>query len=792
MGKARVYQHLGNGLYSILYQPDKTYALARLAELQQLKADLDTQYNAAEVGLLAAQSAALAAHDAASAAFYSALDAWAVCARQQPPCSTISTLLADLNRAAAERIEAGSALSIINAAVASNRAQYLSAVQEIAYLNTTANTGADGVLMQAYCVDYDSDKLIPDDAEVGTIETFGAKGGYAGGYLPRKWINIKSSASAGYSAAVDHCIVPISSQPTAAMFFNWCQWLYVMSRNPAHAVGVVLSKFSETQTYLDVQLLGTTPGASQPAGYPFVRGESSITLLNVPVEYLECGAELFSEGDYVVVRFSGINRADPTVIGFAQNPVECRTGKIAISATWPTGTSPQIRFLNYRDCSNDITIPPATIADNDISALDWIDADGVSQLWCPCPIRAGLRRYAFELNSVTTYTLFQRAGSHITVAAPIRGFAIYAGVVIYAAKTSTHWQIRTTDETVIGSIALSALEDESATSTDGWLKFNGGGSIGIMLLSSLYYLRVDISGSGGAIAASFSVVECPGSYDILKTEIDIILAPDVVIMGSCVDGAALYKQWQAHTKILAIDFVADEIKFLFRDDQTYIYNYPWETYYDHRRAAISTCVYRLTDSSGGADFEMADSLALLSRNVSWEFAFTPDLSDQIFGDVIVTDIDLRRRSIAAYIEGVRYTISTAGAAYSAHFMHGDKSQVVEFVGDVISTEVDPAPSEALYVPSACDGYSSFLALYNYQTLDAVKRSVNPFYVPFGVSFNAATAPFIFAFTPTDSIAGCKIVTDPHRLFRFCSTLPSADDISATITDYPARVGFYRV
>lgn len=319
MGKATIYEHLGAGKYRILYTPEVAASDARIAELETLKTSLDAQLYSTN-GLVEAKAAAQIAYDNSSNAFFSALDDWAACASQLPACAEQKTLIAEVGKRGAARSEAGVALNTIKMAIADNRSKYFSTTQEIAYLQNTKHAVA--AVMEAWCIDRDDGNIIPVNTVVGTVETYGAKGGYAGGYLPRKWVNIQSSATPAYSATRDHCVKPLSGIKTAALFFNWAEWLYVMANNPQHAVGTVLSKGSPTQTYLDVELFGTTPGASQPGGYPF-NGQNSVILLNVPVNYLSCGAELFTAGDHVIVRFTSPNRVSPTVIGFAESPKEC-------------------------------------------------------------------------------------------------------------------------------------------------------------------------------------------------------------------------------------------------------------------------------------------------------------------------------------------------------------------------------------------------------------------------------------------------------------------------------------
>lgn len=330
MGKATVYAHLGNGLYSILYTPELAATNSRVAELEALKTALDAQLYSGN-GLIEARDAAQSVDDAASAAFSAALDDWSACASMFPACPDQAELMQTVMQRGTERAETGRALVTVKSEIARNRAEYFAVTQEIAFLTNT-QTGSGGGLMEAWCIDYDPETIIESGTVVGTVETFGARGGYAGGFLPRKWVNIQASAAAAYSAARDHCVKPISGIKTAAMFYNWCKWLYVMSRNPQYAVGVVQTKFDPDQTYLDVVLYGSTPGAFQPTGYPFEPGQTSVMLLNVPVSYLTCGATAFDAGDDVIVRFADVNRGSPLVIGFAQSPRSCLP---ACNQDWP-------------------------------------------------------------------------------------------------------------------------------------------------------------------------------------------------------------------------------------------------------------------------------------------------------------------------------------------------------------------------------------------------------------------------------------------------------------------------
>lgn len=330
MGRALVQSHLGGGKYAILYRPDNTYASARAAELNTLKTALDTQY-AGPDGLLSAQAAAQEIYQAASTAFVEAIEAWSECARQLPPCTEADVLAQQTRARGKARAEAATALSGVNAAIAQNRASHYAATRELIYLSETAHVNSTGVAMEAWGIDYNPAILIPNGTTVGTIETFGAKSSASGTWLPDKHVNLQTSLAPTYAADRDHCVKPVSSIPVASMAFFLLQWPYIMSRNPLHAVGTIKAKHNtdcaaimagETPL-LDVELHGYTPSSGQPSGYPFTGEGTSLLLTDVPAEYLACGADVFELGDQVIVRFSDVNRANPTVIGFAQSPREC-------------------------------------------------------------------------------------------------------------------------------------------------------------------------------------------------------------------------------------------------------------------------------------------------------------------------------------------------------------------------------------------------------------------------------------------------------------------------------------
>lgn len=411
MGKATVYEHLGDGKYSILYHPQKARSTARIDELEATKAALDLQLYDGN-GLINAKSAAQSVYDSASGDFFAVLDDWAACAMTIPPCEDQAAIMAVVQAKGTARAEAGAALTAVSLEIAKNRAEYFATTQEIAYLQNTGKGASGTSLMDVWCIDYDAESIIPENTEVGTIETFGSRQDRQGGELPRAYINIKSSADYTYSAAEDHCIRSMFEQSTATALFNYCQWLYVMTNNPAHAVGRVMSKFSPTQAYLDVELFGTTPDYGAPKNYPYINGQYQITLTNVPVDYLTCGAELFDEGDYVIVRFSGVARAGPTVIGFAENPVNCEG--CASTFKWSKhGLAMQNFVISFGDIVTSILQP----TNGDVIPIAAVGSygylSGINRVHCGTSSLGNRNKWVYS--RTTTQRLIAVNSSYITV-----------------------------------------------------------------------------------------------------------------------------------------------------------------------------------------------------------------------------------------------------------------------------------------------------------------------------------------------------------------------------------------
>ena len=116
---------------------------------------------------------------------------------------------------------------------------------------------------------------------------------------------------------------PAQTYFNAAIFPGWQKWM------PTYRWGTA-SNVNETANTMDVTL-GSATSTAQRLN---VNKESSLS--NVPVVYMTCHASAFEDGDRVVVAFANQSFESPSVIGFLDNPRECRA--------WPTSVIMDLYF----------------------------------------------------------------------------------------------------------------------------------------------------------------------------------------------------------------------------------------------------------------------------------------------------------------------------------------------------------------------------------------------------------------------------------------------------------------
>ena len=823
MGKATIYEHLGGGKYRVLYQRNNGRAKDRVRALEKQKVDLDEQLFSGPNSLINAQSAAQTEYDRATGIFSVALDNWAACAAMLPPCSYQGELMAAVMEAGQARSDAGLALTTIKNVIAENRSQYFAVTQEIAYLANTAKTSADGEVIQVWCVDYAPDNIIPVNTVVGTIETFGARRDKGEGWLPRPYINIRTSAEPAYSASRDKCATPLSSQGVGTLFFNYMQWLYVMANNPLHAVGTVLSKYSPDQAWLDIELFGNTPPAVQPINYPFVKGANSITLINVPVSYLSCGARAFVEGDRVVVRFGGVNRTAPVVIGFASNPFPCAFSSVVVRALFAGLPATETRVLKTTTCATEFNahaVPTLT----SIGWLDWIDDTGEAALWIQVGGSLGKYRYGrFLGRNPGKRTIYRRREHAITVAADIFGLTKYNGAIYYVTRTDAGFELRDTAENILASYALNLAGQ--ALMLDGWFKFSVNGADGVSMTDTQHYLLVHLATDGeGAVTATITLQDAPAgvTFDYSTTAVTIHGSPwSPVFTGE--SGPTIYAfcpDWYRNlytgtSRAWAADYIGNDLRFLYIEGYTEFLTLGTTSSgcTDHiscfyRKEQHQITRYRIGAAS--SDFQPDTTVGVLRTQKTdaagtHVYDWVPAMDG--VGSMTLTDLDIRRS--AAAFTGTAYTVTgtnTADISTNAVFVVVDEERRVENIADDltgITFSPTPIDSEGGFFhgggetpeyqawqqhlvtgdPYVAPSETCATANYSNTSTPTAINGTNP------LPFTGTARAELFTLSNSDTLFFARGGAGPYTYShaRFCSSAFS--DITSLITTMPENWGY---
>lgn len=331
MGKAMVLEHLGDGQYRIGYYRDVAWAKKRIAECQAIV----EQTEKARYKLYTERDNLLGEITGVDTDFKNALSDWAVCAATVG-CNAAAKM-AVVTPLATKLIELRAKLSGIESQIAAQEALALDAIYEVGFLNSTA---AESEEMTVWALDYPPDDTpLAPGTWVGTVETYGVRQASADSdvYLPDPHVNIQLHAEAAFSCARDRRVLPFSCMGVGTATMNALQFRNAVTNNPLHVAGKVVSRNTKTNR-LTVRSYFDTPTSG-----PFY-GQEPVLFEDVPVNAGACGAGLFYPGDWVVVKFSGLTRANPFVIGFAEKPRKCAYLTITYTVDLPgriIGLNPQ-------------------------------------------------------------------------------------------------------------------------------------------------------------------------------------------------------------------------------------------------------------------------------------------------------------------------------------------------------------------------------------------------------------------------------------------------------------------
>jgi predicted transglutaminase-like cysteine proteinase len=282
MGKGQIVSSLGDGKYTVTLQMNRERAESSIADMQYEIAVLNTETIPALSADVVDTGNGL---DTASATQNAAIES------------------GDASAISAATTAYREAMTAYRQALSRLRRALASKVSMQTRINTLQSSLHEDVTVDAWCADLTTDL----SGTVATMEIPGER--------QRVLIRPGYEGRAGWSGSEHGQLTPILSTTPAATFYNlamlpgWQKWM------PTYRTGTVSDVDEATDT-----CTVTLDGEVSSTG--FVVGDGR-TMRAVPIEYMDCNAEAFSDGDHIVVEFVGQDPGDPLVIGFVDNPMAC-------------------------------------------------------------------------------------------------------------------------------------------------------------------------------------------------------------------------------------------------------------------------------------------------------------------------------------------------------------------------------------------------------------------------------------------------------------------------------------
>lgn len=165
--------------------------------------------------------------------------------------------------------------------------------------------------LSAWCADYTEDL----SGEIGTIEVPGEIGTVL--------IQPGYNGNAVYDATRDGQLLPTMMNSPWQAFFNfavmsgWQKWM------PTARFGVIDS-IDRPNDLADITLDDAT------TSYQDLNINQASKLYDVPIEYMQCNAAAFEEGDNVLIEFTEQDWEQPKVVGFKEGPEPCASGYLVV------------------------------------------------------------------------------------------------------------------------------------------------------------------------------------------------------------------------------------------------------------------------------------------------------------------------------------------------------------------------------------------------------------------------------------------------------------------------------
>ena len=302
MGKGRIVSGGTDGLYTVelLHNRERidaeiAFLTAKLAELQDELDALETERE----GLVAERNAIATDIDTA------------VANAEEGEIPDVEALLVELAQVSAKIQQQDVRIAMIRGRMleARKRKEMLEAIP------------ADPQ-QQAWCADFTEDLTgevgtveLPGEAVVGQFATWRRviiRPGFEGraDYLPaRDGQLFHREGQVGYQAYFNAAILP-----------GWQKW------KPLHRIGLVSTIDREANTC-------TLNIRSEDSSANNLQIDQSLTLSNVPFEYMDCNHVAFEVGDLALVEFTGQDWNSPKVIGFEKEPKPCLPNYIVMATS---------------------------------------------------------------------------------------------------------------------------------------------------------------------------------------------------------------------------------------------------------------------------------------------------------------------------------------------------------------------------------------------------------------------------------------------------------------------------
>ncbi len=269
MGKATIISEQGEGLYTIQPEWDTSVAQGRIARLTAENGEIDARLSTLDSEITSAEVAFFYASDVLQAAILNEAEQGEIDAKQRAVYER-SAEVQNLRRTK----------SFLQLRKVANEKQ-------IEWLESMAATPST---VQAWCADY-TENL---SGTVGTVEI---------GRVDVPPIILPGGGSP------EGAMVPIASQSPAAAFYNLAMLPGAAKWRPRYRVGVASNVNKDNHT-MSVTLEQVTISG--------LDCNAVNSLSSVPVNYMDCNADAFENGNRVLV-----NMQTKTVVGFANNPEAC-------------------------------------------------------------------------------------------------------------------------------------------------------------------------------------------------------------------------------------------------------------------------------------------------------------------------------------------------------------------------------------------------------------------------------------------------------------------------------------